>query len=82
MTPNTMKFDTKDVIKLIGFTGVVLASWYDLKTDIAIFKLKNEYLEKRVDKLEVYVEGEKKLAVNSFRPFAVIPRETKIEDEN
>ena len=73
-----MKLEIKDVIKLIGFVGTVLCMWYDLKTDLEIVKVKISYIESRVDKLEN--SNEKRYAVK-FPNLAVLPAETKIEDE-
>ena len=74
MTPNTMNFDTKDVIKLIGFAVTITAMWYDLKTDLQVFKATTEI---RLNSLE----GGKQLAsVITYE--AVMPKETRIENEH
>ncbi len=73
-----MKLDHKDVIKLIGFLGVCLSTWYDLKTDLAVIKAKVGFIEERVDRLENQSD---KRFVAHFPKLALVPAETKIEDE-
>ena len=75
MNINSIKFDGKDVIKLIGFVVVTLSMWYDLRNKIDLHIKDYEYLEKRVNEMS------SNLAVSTFRPYAVLPKETRIENE-
>jgi hypothetical protein len=56
-------------IKAVGVILLLAGMWYDLKTDLAIYKEKHNALEFRVDKLE-----NKNMA-------AVLPKEVNIESE-
>ena len=66
-------FDTKDVIKLVGFAVTITAMWYDLKTDLQVFKATTEI---RLSSLEA-----NKNLTSCLSYEAVMPRETKLEDE-
>ena len=68
-----LTFDTKDVIKLVGFAFTITAMWYDLKTDLKVFKATTEL------RLEALENRSKLVSCLSYE--AVMPRETKLEDE-
>ena len=70
---NKLTFDTKDVIKLVGFAFTITAMWYDLKTDLKVFKATTEL------RLEALESRNKLTSCLSYE--AVMPRETKLEDE-
>lgn len=70
---NKLTFDTKDVIKLVGFAFTITAMWYDLKTDLKVFKATTEL------RLEALESRSKLTSCLSYE--AVMPRETKLEDE-
>lgn len=72
-----IQFSLNDVIKLCGFIIVVGGMWYDLKTSFAVHLKSHELLEYRMASME-----KKLLATTSYKPFAIVPKETKIEDEN
>ena len=73
MALDGIKFDTKDVVKLIGFVSISLSMWYDLKTDFAIHKEQVKLLEYRIGKLEEKIDLSSKVAI--------LPRTITIEDE-
>lgn len=75
MNATKLTFETKDVIKLIGFVAVVSGMWYDLKSDLRVFQAT---IELRVGQLEKQRERNYKEVPASY---AVIPNETKITDE-
>lgn len=68
-----LTFDTKDVIKLVGFAFTITAMWYDLKTDLKVFKATTEL------RLEALENRSKLVSCLSYE--AVMPRETKLEDD-
>jgi hypothetical protein len=53
---SSIKFDSKDVVKLVGFLSVSLGMWYDLKTDFRIEKetsiQKISFLQYQIDELK------------------------------
>lgn len=74
---NNIKFDGKDVIKLIGFMGFVACMWYDLKTDFKVFKATTEL---RLEALERTEQPQQPVAYKHKRE-AILPHEIKIETE-
>lgn len=74
---NTLQFDTKDVVKLVGFVGVILSMWYDLKTDFAVHKEEHKFLEYRVEQLE----KQNQVTAMTYQSVAIVPNQTKIEDD-
>ena len=76
MKLDDVKFTGSDVIKLIGFIGVIGTMWYDLKTDFEVHKAEHKLLEYRIDNLE-----KKMLACVQYKYNAILPKETKLEDD-
>lgn len=74
---NSIKFDGKDVIKLVGFCIIVLGMWYDLKTDLSVFKATTSL---RLEALERQLPYPPKIVYKQRE--AVLPHEIKIEDEH
>lgn len=70
---NNLKFDIKDVIKLLGFAVTITAMWYDLKSDLQILKATTEI---RLGNLEARNE-----LASAITYEAVMPKETKVENE-
>lgn len=68
-----LKFDIKDVIKLLGFAVTITAMWYDLKSDLQILKATTEI---RLGNLEARNE-----LASAITYEAVMPKETKVENE-
>ena len=68
-------YTNTDVIKFLGFVLIISSMWYDLKTDFEIHKEEHKLLEYRISELE-----NKKIACITPR-VAVLPRETKLEDD-
>lgn len=75
MKASNLTFETKDVIKLIGFVAVVCGMWADLKSDLRTFRATTEL---RIGQLEKQQEK----ANNIPQSYAMIPNETKIHDED
>ena len=76
MNFNKLTFESKDVVKLLGFVLVVSGMWYDLKSDLRVFKAT---IELRVSQLE----KEKERNYKEVPPrYALVPEETKINDEH
>lgn len=75
---NNIKFDGKDVIKLVGFMGFCAMMWYDLKTDLQVFKATTEL---RLQALEQSTAYPHKEVTYKPRREAVMPSEIKIETE-
>jgi len=67
-----VKYTNTDVIKFLGFVLFISSMWYDLKTDFEIHKEEHKLLEYRINELEI--------ACITPR-VAVLPRETKLEDD-
>lgn len=76
MKLDDVKFTGSDVVKLIGFIGVIGTMWYDLKTDFEVHKAEHKLLEYRIDNLE-----KKMLACIQYKYNAILPKETTIEDD-
>lgn len=68
-------YTNADVVKFLGFVLVISSMWYDLKTDFEIHKEEHKLLEYRITNLET-----KKIACLTPR-VAIMPRETKLEDD-
>ncbi len=76
MKLDDVKFTGSDVIKLIGFLGVIGTMWYDLKTNFEVHKAEHKLLEYRIASLEKSV-----LASVAYNYNAILPKETKLEDD-
>ena len=81
MNFSNLKFDSKDIVQLLGFVGVIGTMWYDLKTDynVHLAESKTEFrmLDYRISKLE----GRDLIASNSYRPMAILPTQPKLTEE-
>lgn len=75
MNATKLTFETKDVIKLLGFVAIVSSMWYDLKSDLRVFQAT---IELRVGQLERQRDKSYKEVPATY---AVIPSETKITGE-
>jgi chaperonin cofactor prefoldin len=76
MKATNLTFETKDVVKLVGFILVVSSMWYDLKSDLRVFKAT---IELRVGQLEKQQDRRYKDIPETY---ALVPNETKLTDEN
>lgn len=76
MKLDDVKFSGSDIIKLLGFIGVIGTMWYDLKTDFEVHKAEHKLLEYRIESLE-----KKALACVAYNYNAILPKETKLEDD-
>lgn len=78
MKLESIQLNLTDVIKLIGFVLVISSMWYDLKTDFDVHKSEHKIIEYRLARIEAL----NNLAINTYEHAAVVPRETKLENEN
>lgn len=76
-----IKFTGKDVIQLVGFAGMLMTMYFNLVSEIRQNKVFDEADKKVIDyRLK---DLEKRTLSYNDKPmqFAVLPKETKIEDE-
>lgn len=74
---SSIKFDSKDAIKLIGAIGFLACMWYDLRTEFQVFKATTELRLEALERKEYPAQQ----TVYKNRE-GIIPHEIKIEDEN
>lgn len=76
MQASNIKFESKDLVKILGFVFVIASMWYDLKSDLRVFKATTEL---RLERLERDSNTPKPKYKREYS--AIIPTQTEVKDD-
>ena len=76
MQASNINLEAKDVVKLLGFVFVIASMWYDLKSDLRVFKATTEL---RLERLENDANKPKPKYKREYS--AIIPSQTEVKDD-
>lgn len=73
------QFFESGTFRLLTIAIMGSAYWWDLKTDVAVIKEGQRYMEQRVERLERNTDNKKEIALIQYQKCATEPKEVKLK---